>query len=59
MGDAMVLNGARGAPTRFEKNKRGREKERSETIPKLGEGGGTTEGKGRQSRFSIQVNIMA
>ena len=42
MGDAMVLNGARGEPNRFEKNNRGKEKERSEKIPKLGEGGGAT-----------------
>ena len=55
MGDAMVLNGARGEPNRFEKNNRGKEKERSEKIPKLGEGGGATEGKGRQSRFNIKV----
>ena len=40
MGDAMVLNGTRGEPTRFEKNKRGKEKERSEKNSKIGRGGG-------------------
>ena len=43
MGDAMILNGARGEPNRFEKNNRAkereRERERSEEISKLGVGG--------------------